>query len=123
MWTPWRRESGSVANLAVNFPNQSRSYDATRQAVQFWGYDRSMESSFFLTVAALTQIQPNLQPDVAGFFARLRCQPRAHLCDRCEGLCPWPKRLLRTQCRGGLTAQLSAYTSPPSVLRGSRSPL
>lgn len=68
MWTPWRRETGSAANLAVSFPNQSRSYDATRQAVRFWGYDRSMESSFFLSVAALTQIQPNLQPDVAGFL-------------------------------------------------------
>jgi len=47
----------------MNFPNQSRSYDATRCAVHFWGHDRSMESSFFVTADALKQIQPNLQSD------------------------------------------------------------
>ena len=49
--------------MAINFPNRSRSYDATRQAVHFWGYDRSMESSFFVTVEALNRIQPNLRFD------------------------------------------------------------
>lgn len=49
--------------MAIGFPNRSRSYDATRRAVHFWGHDRSMESSFFLTVAALQHIQPNLQLD------------------------------------------------------------
>jgi uncharacterized protein DUF1488 len=49
--------------MTINFPNNSRSYDATRQAVRFWGYDRSMESSFFVTVDALKQIQPNLRSD------------------------------------------------------------
>jgi len=51
--------------MAISFPNRSRSYDATRQAVRFWGYDRSMESSFFVTVAALDRIQPNLRRDAA----------------------------------------------------------
>jgi len=54
--------------MAVSFPNRSRSYDATRRAVRFWGYDRSMENSFFVTAAALKQIQPNLQPDEAGLL-------------------------------------------------------
>jgi hypothetical protein len=45
--------------MSINFPNRSRSYDATRRAVRFWGYDRSMESSFFVTVDALRQIQPD----------------------------------------------------------------
>jgi len=49
--------------MPINFPNDSRSYDATRHAVHFWGYDRSMESSFFMTEDALRQIQPNLRPD------------------------------------------------------------
>ena len=49
--------------MPINFPNDSRSYDATRRAVHFWGYDRSMESSFFMTADALKQIQPNLQLD------------------------------------------------------------
>jgi Protein of unknown function (DUF1488) len=50
-----------VTNMAINFPNRSRSYDATRRAVRFWGYDQSMESSFFVTVDALRQIQPNIK--------------------------------------------------------------
>lgn len=49
--------------MAINFPNCSRSYDATRRAVRFWGYDRSMESSFFVTADALIRMQPNLRPD------------------------------------------------------------
>lgn len=49
--------------MAINFPNTSRSYDATRNAVRFWGYDRSMESSFFVTADALRQMQPNLKSD------------------------------------------------------------
>jgi hypothetical protein len=50
--------------MTINFPNISRSYDATRRAVRFWGYDRSMENSFFVTVDALQRIQPNLRSDV-----------------------------------------------------------
>ena len=49
--------------MTINFPNRSRSYDATRRAVRFWGYDRSMESSFFIMADALKQMQPNLQFD------------------------------------------------------------
>ena len=49
--------------MAINFPNHSRSYDATRRAVRFWGYDRAMESSFFVTADALNRLQPNLRPD------------------------------------------------------------
>lgn len=51
--------------MVINFPNRSRSYDATRQAVRFWGHDRSMESSFFVTADALKEIQPNLRFDAA----------------------------------------------------------
>jgi hypothetical protein len=47
--------------MAITFPNRSRSYDATRRAVRFWGYDQSMESSFFIMVDALKQMQPSLQ--------------------------------------------------------------
>ena len=57
-----------VTNLAINFPNESRSYDATRRAVRFWGYDRSMESSFYVTAEALLRIQPNVQADIAGLL-------------------------------------------------------
>jgi hypothetical protein len=63
MWLPWQSQEKKAANLAINFPNRSRSYDATRRAVRFWGYDRSMESSFFMTADALNRIQPNLNFD------------------------------------------------------------
>ena len=42
--------------MALNFSNQSRSYDATRLAVRFWGYDGSQEVSFFLTQDALRML-------------------------------------------------------------------
>jgi hypothetical protein len=49
--------------MAINFPNRSRSYDATRHAVRFWGYDQSMESSFFIMADTLKEMQPNLRFD------------------------------------------------------------
>jgi hypothetical protein len=56
-------QNRKATNMTISFPNGSRSYDATRQAVRFWGYDRSMESSFFVTVDALRRLQPNLSFD------------------------------------------------------------
>ena len=47
--------------MALSFPNASRSYDATRQAVRFWGYDSAMERSFFVTHDALKRIHPPMQ--------------------------------------------------------------
>lgn len=46
--------------MALSFPNDSRSYDATRRAVRFWGYDSAMESSFFLTEEAMKRVQPGV---------------------------------------------------------------
>jgi hypothetical protein len=60
---PWQSQETKATNMAISFPNGSRSYDATRQAVRFWGYDRSMERSFFVTAGALNRIQPNLRLD------------------------------------------------------------
>jgi hypothetical protein len=51
--------------MPVNFPNDSRSYDSTRRAVRFWGYDSAMETSFFVTYEALKRLQPDLLPDEA----------------------------------------------------------
>ena len=41
---------------SVVFPNASRSYDATRVAVRFWGYDQSMEIPFFIGAEVLARI-------------------------------------------------------------------
>ena len=55
--------------MTLNFTNQSRSYDATRQAVRFWGYDGAREVSFFVTEDALRRLQPNASADETGFLA------------------------------------------------------
>jgi len=46
--------------MAISFPNYSRSFDGARQAVRFWGHDRSMERSFFITTDALRLLHSNL---------------------------------------------------------------
>jgi hypothetical protein len=52
--------------MALRFPNCSRSYDATRRAVRFWGHDSAMEASFFVAEDALRQIQPGMALDEDG---------------------------------------------------------
>jgi hypothetical protein len=54
--------------VALNFPNPSRFYDATRRAVRFWGHDGAMEAAFFVNVDALRRIQPSIGGDEAGFL-------------------------------------------------------
>ena len=54
--------------MPLSFPNQSRSYDATRRAVRFWGHDSAMEASFFVTEDALKQIQPGARLDEASLL-------------------------------------------------------
>jgi hypothetical protein len=53
---------------ALNFPNRSRIFDATRRAVRFWGYYSAMEVSFFATESALKHVQPDMPCDEAGFL-------------------------------------------------------
>jgi hypothetical protein len=55
--------------VSLSFPNQSRSYDARRRAVRFWGHDGAMEASFFITEDALQRIQPNMRLDEAGLLS------------------------------------------------------
>ena len=54
--------------MALNFPNQSRSFDATRRAVRFWGHDSAMEASFYVTEDALKRIAPNMRFDEVGLL-------------------------------------------------------
>jgi hypothetical protein len=76
--------------MALRFPNQSRSFDATRRAVRFWGHDGAMEGSFFVGEDALKKIQPDMLPDEGGFlsaFDRNRQLIYATACkvyDRCR---------------------------------------
>ena len=55
--------------MALNFPNQMRSYDASRRAVRFWGHDSAMEASFFVTEDALKRIRPDMRFDEAGLLS------------------------------------------------------
>jgi hypothetical protein len=57
-----------VKNTMIDFPNHSRSYDVTRHAVRFWGYDSAIEASFFVDEAALTRMQPEVPADESGFL-------------------------------------------------------
>ena len=54
--------------MALSFPNLSRSFDATRRAVRFWGYDSAMEASFFVDQDALRRIEPGMSSDEAGLL-------------------------------------------------------
>jgi Protein of unknown function (DUF1488) len=54
--------------MTLNFPNQSRFYDATRHAVRFWGHDCAMEASFFVNADALKRIKPDTQVDEIGLL-------------------------------------------------------
>ena len=52
--------------MALSFPNGSRSYDATRRAVRFWGYDSAMEASFYVSEDALKRVQSGIAGDWIG---------------------------------------------------------
>jgi Protein of unknown function (DUF1488) len=64
MRLPRQSQEKAAIDMTINFPNRSRSYDATRRAVRFWGYDRSMESSFYVSAEALARIQPDARDAV-----------------------------------------------------------
>ena len=55
--------------MTLTFPNQSRSFDATRCAVRFWGHDGAMEASFFVTEDALRKLTPNMKFDEDGILS------------------------------------------------------
>ncbi|WP_081493089.1 DUF1488 family protein [Bradyrhizobium yuanmingense] len=50
----------------IEFPNHSRSYDRTRRAVHFGGYDSAIEASFFIEEDALRRLRPgcHVAPDL-----------------------------------------------------------
>jgi hypothetical protein len=55
--------------MSLNFPNQSRSYDATLRAVRFWGHDGPMEAAFSVNEEALRTIQPSMLSGEAGLLS------------------------------------------------------
>jgi len=55
--------------MALHFPNASRSFDATRNAVHFWGHDQSMETSFYISADALQRLTPGVTRDEGALLA------------------------------------------------------
>jgi hypothetical protein len=55
--------------MKLNFPNPSRSFDANRNRVQFWGYDNAIEVSFFVGADALKKLCPEMRDAEAGFLS------------------------------------------------------
>ena len=54
--------------MAIDFPNQSRSYDAKHHCVRFWGHDDAREVSFIVEEGALTQIDRTTPQTEDGFL-------------------------------------------------------
>ena len=61
--------------VALEFPNPSRSYDAARHCVCFWGYDNSREITFQVDDAVIRNLQPGAGSDersILGAFDQFR---------------------------------------------------
>jgi hypothetical protein len=57
-----------MKSRVLNFPNPSRSYDETGHGVRFWGYDQTLEVSFFVEAGALSKVRPDTTETEAGFL-------------------------------------------------------
>jgi len=54
--------------MRLSFPNPSRSFDASRSRVLFWGYDSAIEVSFFVEANALKRLCPEMSGAEAAFL-------------------------------------------------------
>lgn len=60
-------------NIALNFPNPSRSFDAAKHCVWFWGYDNAREVTFLVNDAVLANLElamGSAEPEVLAAFDR-----------------------------------------------------
>ena len=53
----------------LNFPNESRTYDAVADRIRFWGHDGALEVPFFLQLNALFRLYPRTSNTEAGILA------------------------------------------------------
>ncbi len=54
--------------MALAFPNASRSFDAERRAVRFWGHESQFEFTFYIDVDALHRLSPQSTNDEASLL-------------------------------------------------------
>ena len=52
----------------MNFPNPSRSYDESKKRICFWGYDKTLEISFYVELEALERLCPDMEFVETGFL-------------------------------------------------------
>ncbi|AGW90448.1 MULTISPECIES: DUF1488 family protein [Cupriavidus] len=55
--------------MALNFPNPSRSYDAARHCVCFWGYDNAREVAFQVSDNILLSLSQERASEEASLLA------------------------------------------------------
>ena len=54
--------------MRLSFPNPSRSFDASKSCVLFWGYDSAIEVSFFVEANALIRLCPEISGAETAFL-------------------------------------------------------
>ncbi len=54
--------------MKLSFPNESRSFDASRSRVRFWGYDKTIEISFFVEAQALQKLSAEISNAESGLL-------------------------------------------------------
>jgi len=54
--------------MKLSYPNPCRSFDASSRRVCFWGYDSTIEISFFVEADALKRLCPEMSGAEAGFL-------------------------------------------------------
>ncbi len=54
--------------MTLSFPNQSRSFDARKNRIHFWGYDSAIEISFFVEADALQKLNPEMSGTEVGLL-------------------------------------------------------
>ena len=54
--------------MRLSFPNPSRCFDASSSRVCFWGYDSTIEISFFVGMDALKRLCPDMGDAESGFL-------------------------------------------------------
>lgn len=63
--------------MALNFPNISRSYDASRKCVRFWGHDGTLEVAFLVDIEALSKLDALQRSDEAAILSAFdHCRAR-----------------------------------------------
>jgi len=60
--------------MMLSFPNPCRNFDADKNRICFWGYDRSIEVSFFIEADALRPLSPEAGDVELGFLLAFDAQ-------------------------------------------------